>query len=182
MPISGIPPWHMWGSDAGLTIPLTGVAVANQTTQLARIAYQRPDTWTPLFRLSILDIRGAVAGAVQVFAAFDLTVGVGRSAVELRNYCVLEIGRTIPVPVTPPNALPAIIFATQAGLFTDIDSTIVRAPAGAEFPAQDIQCVCRVLTTGSTTMQLDVNVSAFFAPRTHIRPSWFMQKFHGGEL
>jgi hypothetical protein len=168
------PPWFMWGSDAGLTIPLTGVAVVNQTTQLARVGYGRPDTWSPLFVLSLLSIRNAVAGAVQVFAAFDLTIGVGRTAVTLFNYCTLEIGRTIPVPVAPnPSALPAQIFSTQAGLFTDLDSVITRAPAGSEFPGQDIQCNARVLATGSTTMVLDLNVAAFFTPRTHVRPDWY---------
>jgi hypothetical protein len=169
------PPWFMWGSETTLSIPLAGVAVANQTTQLARVSYGRPDTWTPLFVLNLLAIRNTVgAGAVQVFAAFDLTIGVGRASVTLFNYCTLEIGRTIPVPVAPnPSALPAQIFSTQAGLFTDLDSVITRAPAGSEFPGEDIQCNARVLATGSISMLLDVNVSAFFTPRTHVRPDWY---------
>lgn len=171
MDMQGVPPWHMWGTQSDGAISLTGVAVQQQGSQLARVNYKRPDTWSFCFVLNLLTITNVVGGAVQVFANFDLTLGVGRASTTLRNFAVLKIGRTI--PFLTPSLMPAQVFTTVGGNFEDIDGTLARVPNGSvDFPSSEIQCEARILATGSATMDLTYSVAAYFAPRTHFRPEW----------
>jgi hypothetical protein len=51
-------------------------------------------------------------------------------------------------------------------------------------PAQDIQCYARASLGPVGTA--DIEVSAWFAPRSHVRPDWFREtdesRFRGGEV
>lgn len=192
MDMQGVTPWHMWGSQADGQISLTGVDVRQSGNQLAKIGYKRPDTWSFFFVLNLLtfNVPGG-GGAVQLFANFDVTLGVGRSSTTIRNFAVLKIGRTFPFA---PALMPAQLWTTVSGNFEDIDGTIARVPTSAlDFPSQDIQCEARMLATGSTTLDLTYSVAAYFAPKTHVRPEWLgtasgtrqegngIPRFNGGE-
>lgn len=194
MDLQGVTPWHMWGSQADGAVRLTGVDVQQASSQLARVNYKRPDTWSFCFVLNLLTFTDVLtpAGAVQIFAHFDLTLGVGRSSNTLRDFAVLKIGRTF--PFLTPSLMPAQVFTTVGGAFEDIDGTIARTPNGSvDFPSSDVQCEARILVTGSTTLSITYSVSAYFAPRTHVRPEWLgtatgtkqagngIPRFNGGE-
>jgi hypothetical protein len=60
------------------------------------------------------------------------------------------------------------------------DSTpLVLTPPVEWLPAQDIQCTVRagLQNVGTAT----VEVTSWFAPRSHVRPDWFNEQFLGGE-
>jgi hypothetical protein len=84
---SGIPPWHMWGNTQQLKAIIGSGGNPGVTPgQLLRINYARPDSWHFLLSAKLLtgpeaDITHAVAIGVQ----FDLTVGIGRSAIVIDN-------------------------------------------------------------------------------------------------
>lgn len=218
---SGIPPWHMWGNTQTIVAPIQSSAVASRGStpgQLVRINYARPETWHWLFSAKLLQGPNADVGSVftQVEVAFDLTVGIGRSAVSIDGGSggvgpgnLLQGGKSFENFFFEWGNGGAILFPLGAQLWT----TQVLAPnrnfrSNAPFPnqsgfpvpgdfvtgpavidqitAQDIQCNCRVIAlTGPASINIgqtvSVEVSAMFAPKTHIRPEWHNKSFPGAE-
>jgi hypothetical protein len=80
----------------------------------------------------------------------------------------------------------AVVPVTDATIDTDKWTTVARGPVMDDsettpfrplidhFPAQDIQCVARAILTGFDAGDfVDVDLHAYFAPRSHVRPEWF---------
>jgi hypothetical protein len=186
---SPIAPWHMWGTHATVTVPHPSSSATQfqQSQQLARINYKRPETWHFLFAAKLLAAPDGVAGNnVDVIVDFDLAVGVGRTAVQLQ-------GR----PGEPGFARLVFHYAgaasaqlgvtkwttqTQTETSNLIPATPVVLPL-VEFPAQDIQCSVRVVTQSASADDLPtlVEVHSYFAPKNHIRPDWFRGAMRGDE-
>jgi len=168
----GLPPWHLWGGQDQATLTLAATAA---TLQLAKVNYNRPDTWSFLFFLQNINTNTGAAGAIQ--AHFDMIIGVGRYSVTLPDFAVL----TVPI-AAPAGAFQWVTQAQQQGPGTGV------APAPAfpfiqEFPAETINCNARITSGGlAPGASVTVQVAAFFAPRSHIRPEWFKPDFSGGEL
>jgi hypothetical protein len=180
MTVEGIAPWHMWGSEATVIVPHGNPITFNvqQVQQLARIHYKRPETWTFLFFAEL--IAGTDnGGASQLDCNFDLTIGVGRSSVTLKQFCNLRFDWTLFAPVNQPLFSSASPNKAQVAFGFPPTSNGVMT----DFPADDVQCTCQ-LVPGGFTEETTVRVGAFFAPRTHIRPEWFRSNpdFRGGGL
>lgn len=175
---SGIPPWHMWGSQGSATLISTGAPSDNaKTVQLARVHYKRPETWTFLFFVTVINAPGAVAGPWDFRVQFELTVGVGRGVIALpmapfvfssANMALLDL-----------NGIPQRRFCTSLQLPPLDDSANPLLPNNGpgvfdRFPAQDIQCGARYFYTGGPAVNsVTAEAGSFFSPRTHIRPEWF---------
>lgn len=184
-------PWHMWGSSVRHTGTLQAISpspftVQGTTVQMAKIAYARPDTWSFLFGLFLLDGPEDVDSvSVTIRADFEVAAGIGRSVMWMRNG--IGDGRgfaRITLPYTSP--------FTQVRPFGSW-MTVAVPPASSEasgdlkflqnFPAQDIQCQARIFGTSGVQFlgrEFTVEAHAYFAPRSHIRPEWFAE--HGEQF
>lgn len=82
------PPWHLWGNSETFKVPVQSTAVAARqatTGQLIKVAYGRPETWHWLFAAKLISGPASPVVQTQLEVSFDLTVGIGRSAVLLRS-------------------------------------------------------------------------------------------------
>ncbi len=171
MDIEGVPPWHMWGSDATVQLPRGNgtISLVQSSSQLARIRYKRPDSWSFLFWAVLLN--GDTTGGDQsVECHFDISVGVGRSSVTIPDFCVLRFAWT--GVAQPPLNIP--LFSSASPNQNSVASGFAPTTNGVmtDFPASDIQCSCRAIA-GGTNDPATVQVAAYFAPKTHIRPDWY---------
>lgn len=211
----GMPPWHMWGNTQQLTTVVeeaSGVARLGVTQQLNKIAYKRPETWHWLFSARLISGPANTAlffSTVRVF--FNVTVGIGRSAIIMRNDLQQAFAINGDIrsferfafqwgPVNPVFPSGAHIWSAQAqapprnfasdGPFPD------TGPPLTELVAQDIQVDVQLtaITVAGNVAALGqpvvVEVSGQWAPKTHVRPDWFNnfdgvvpgQVFSGAEL
>lgn len=190
----GYPPWLMWGTTAPVTINGPNA----RSGQLARINYARPETWSFFFAAELVGVNAAPAADVFFQVAFDIMPGVGRAAFDTQNTQALA---------TPPQDLTFALFQFKlpagtlpgGNIVTKRWTSTVRSPllddndATSRFDidhivAQDIQCQASIVqSTGGPNVQAQFNVSAFFAPRAHVRPEWFSAapndgaRYRGGE-
>lgn len=189
-------PWHMWGSSVLHQTTLQAVPPSpfdpqGETRQLARISYNRPDTWSFLFGIVLVQAPDNLAAVnVSIRVDFEILVGIGRSVISLRNgiatnrgFCRLSLDYTTPLVQQQPFATWTTIARTPV-LETVGNTEIVQNLT--TFPAQDIQCTARIFGTSGaillgTAYQLEVH--SYFAPRTHVRPDWFddSDQFRGDE-
>jgi hypothetical protein len=168
-------PWQMWGSDKGFDLTPGN----QQTAQVSRIDYGRPETWS--FTMALKVTSGSAPAPVNgtVDCAFDLFVGSGRSTIQIRNFMNFQVN----ILDLSNAAVGPLLWGTET-----ISPQRVFPPSGNTFPcdsivAQSINAEARVLFTcvdPLATVQLVA--SCFFAPRTHVRPEWFKGgEFKGGE-
>jgi hypothetical protein len=185
------PPWHMWGSEQIVTLDPSAGGFQN-TQQVAKISYRRPETWRFLLTGRLEGLAPTVATVQDVYAQFDLAVGIGRS--------VYDTQKSESV-VTPPqfNCFAQFYWAVPPTIMPGAQNwnrkylTCVRAPPHDDsdqtdrllidhFVAQDIQCRVRcILTAGEPGVQVRVAVGAYFAPNVHVRPDWSSGQFRGAE-
>lgn len=193
-----LPPWHMWGNTQRITTLVQ--SPTNPLTfspgQLLRISYKRPETWHWVIAARMLEGDAAdLVDPITVEVRFDLTIGVGRSMLQIpggfgyfdqRNDPAFEsftFSWGGPGPGADPN------FPRGAQIY----STAVFAPARdfvngpgptkstaivQEIVAQDIQLNCRVVavtTPGSPHVgkSATIEITGHFAPKSHVRPDWF---------
>jgi len=193
-----ISPWHMWGTHANVVIPSTAIGVQTITQQLGRIEYKRPETWS--FFLGGQIISGSTTAAVVVVSArLNLLFGVGRSVMDTTTQGTAGIvqeafgffrwrvpvsGLTMPASVDHANKYTTSV--RTAPLVENDDATREKIDW---IPAQDIQVQASVeMITADPAAFCTVRLTAFFAPRTHVRPDWWRharmgeaEKFLGGE-
>lgn len=143
--------------------------------QITRIDYGRPETWSFLFtaRLDTSVLSGVGGGTLEI--DFDLTLGLGRTAVEFPKF------ESFIFDLSQPGTF---IYSGQvvSPKRTPIENTTNLID---RFPAQSINCVAHALlqlTGGSPTVTCSCSVNAYFAPRTHVRPEWYKDgSFRGDE-
>jgi len=181
----GPPPWHLWGDTKNVIVEnSSGVTVNYVTQQLAKVSYGRPETWDFMFAARIINFEpDDTAGEIDV--AFDVTIGVGRSHLEMPGFETFMWTWT-----SAPSPLNQVKYSAEVygPVRTDIPippATTIPSNVISEITAQDIQVQARVAYTGGTIVpkRATVEVTAFFAPRSHIRPEWFQDtnQFRGGE-
>lgn len=187
--MSSTPPWHLWGTSETVTVSIGGAGPTdvpvNATSQLAKVSYGRPETWHWLFVARL--VSAPAAGALDVglvMVDFNLIVGLARTSTNLDDFEQFSFRwANAPAPTAP------------------IYSTRVVAPVRSQVPplstdqnlidqivAQEIQCNARVEIASNYTSIARVEVAAFFAPNTHVRPDWMRydaeldEQFTGGEI
>jgi len=189
----------MWGSDQQITVqtlssmigpPQTEVTV--QTPQLVRIDYGRPEAWSFMFAAALVGMTPTPTpgflGSFFVDVFFDVSIGVGRSSIFLREFehfrweisnsdpadmnAMIKRGPTWSQQVVPPAR-------------TQDDPPIPRTGVVDSIASQSINVTARVRGFNENFTAVNsasLIVSAFFAPRTHVRPEWFRDgNFSGGE-
>lgn len=182
----GLPPWHLWGNSI-IVDPVTAntedSTVADATGQLIKASYKRPESWHWVFQSRILRAPGGPddpIASVELDVFFDLIVGVGRSQTVLAGFEHFN-WRWVGTQIVPfDRVLWSTSGLTPALAYTPLnpgppipDETTRRLVS--QISAQDIQLNCRVrfAQEDSTGATAGVEVSAFFAPKTHVRPDWY---------
>jgi hypothetical protein len=195
---SQLPPWHMWGNRELITLNSGSFGTASAVTnQLTAVRYARPETWHWFFCARLLSVEPApiVPQSVDLLLDFELIVGLGRSSTQLR-----EVGPALPFERYRWQWQPPA--ASRVGV--QIWSNTVVAPnrdqtAGAtpianvvtEIVGQDIQlnATLRPGPNNNYVYVAQVEVEAYWAPKTHVRPDWFQDarapkeaRFPGAEV
>jgi hypothetical protein len=181
----------MWGTQAQVLIPHPSSSATQftQSQQLAKISYKRPDTWHFLFAATLIQAPdGAVGVNVDVIVDFDLTVGVGRSSVQLQGRPGEPGFARLLFHYTGPASAQIGVTKWTTQSQAEISNLNPAAPIVVpmvEFPAEDIQCSVRAVTQTASADDLPtlVEVHAYFAPKTHVRPDWYNEEgqFRGQE-
>lgn len=190
-PAQPVSPWHMWGSSQSVTFLVSHTGrPALQTLQLARVNYRRPESWRFFFGARITHGSAAVILApCDIVVSFRCIVGVGRTMfqtpADVAPGTTLQIEQPIvrmqyqvPLGTVPGNQLYNTKYTTQ-GLTPPLDDAAV---ATSQLPiqvltAQDLQCSADVTLIQPASLpdgsNFTVEVTALFAPATHIRPDWY---------
>lgn len=174
----GTPPWHMWGNSQLISTTLSsGIFSEGISGQLAKIAYGRPETWH--FILSARFVSGTAAPLgtlLDLNIVFELTVGIGRSIFQTFQFDSFRFrweNANAPTNV--------VLWTTQVNAPAMFQNVAVPLPADVrpvtQIVAQDIQLNFRaaLLLAGAAVgypYTASAEVSAFFAPKTHVRPDW----------
>jgi hypothetical protein len=181
-PLANIPPWHLWGDTKTIVVPHSIALVEEYSSQLAKVSYGRPETWDFMFGARIVNLSEPLdTGEIEVH--FDVTIGVGRSHLQMLSFEYFMFYWTaLPAPLNVQKYSAEVLGPNR----TDIPippATTIPANVISEITAQDIQVQTRLIYTGGAipVKTATVEVTAFFAPRSHIRPEWFKGEFPGGE-
>lgn len=184
----GMPPWHMWGNSQTIRVnaSTTDTEAAVGSGQLVKISYKRPETWHFLLVARLVNApRVTLENELEVNVWFDVTSGIGRSQQKLLTFDQFNWGwiqgESPPLSKvlwTTQVRTPALrmVFDSGEGRYVDVADSIRPS---VELVGQDIQVQCRVslfmrgINEGDQSFA-DVEVSAFFAPKTHVRPDWFV--------
>jgi len=189
----------MWGSDQQVTVRTPSSTINPtftetfvQTPQLVRIDYGRPETWSFMFAAALVGMDPLPApGKMGSFFAnvyFDVSIGVGRSSIFLREFETFgwEISNSDPSELSGL-IKRGIVWSQQVLAPARIQDFPARPETGIvdSVAAQSINVTARVRGFNENfTSEGSVSfiVSAFFAPRSHVRPEWFQGgRFSGGE-
>jgi hypothetical protein len=193
----GLTPWHLWGNTQRIQVVVQ--SPTNPLTfspgQLLRVAYKRPETWHWVLEARLLEGEDAdLIDPILVEVHYDLTIGIGRSMVQIPGGYGYFDQRNDPPFETFNFAWGGVavgadpVFPRGASIY----STAVFAPSRSfvngpvptkstaivnEIVAQDIQLNCRVIALtlpgGSHVgKRITVEVSGHFAPKVHVRPDW----------
>lgn len=174
-------PWHLWGNSQ--TIQLIGNAgtQTDSKQQLVKVSYGRPETFEFLFFARVLSIAPNVA-ATGINVYFDVTVGLGRASTTIEGFerfqfswlagagLVNQLYRTDSV-IVPYRSQ----YSSAVDPYPDVPNTIDH------LVAQDINCQVRTTMAPAAGEVIDLEVAAYFCPRSHVRPEWIKGEFPGGE-
>lgn len=208
---TGIPPWHLWGNTQRIAAVVQSSAAAVRTAspgQLVKVEYGRPESWHWILSARLLEGPASPLVSTQVEVAFDVIVGVGRAAIIMASIGAIQDkafeqfffqwGPLGPFPrqahlystqVLAPNRVLTTDppFPNQEGF--PVPGAFVTGPSLIDtLVAQDIQVSCRVIAlappaAASIGATVTVEVSAQFAPVSHVRPEWYNDPptFNGSE-
>lgn len=187
---SGLPPWHMWGNHTKLstTQGFGGGFGGSFNVQLAKINFKRPDTWSFFFGAKLID-GDASASEIHVRVTINVIVGLGRTNFDTRRtaeatgfqlgFCTFDW--VVPLG-TVPGQQPGNTKYTTRVTSPLLDDTDTASAQQVEWiPASDIQCFADMRFI-SGTGAASAEVHSYFAPRSHMRPDWFVEQFLGQEL
>jgi hypothetical protein len=188
--VSGFPlaPWHMWGDSVLLTSEVDVNGGNTASGQLIRINYGRPETWSFFFAAELVD--GFTGNPnMDVAVLIDVITGVGRTSFDTQaagnvlaapgfaRFMFRFAGPFAPTPETVKKY-------TSVGSGPALDDTLAPAvfPSIDRLVAEDIQVRARVRSSGGPGDFAKVNITAFFAPRSHVRPEWWSDKDDHGRF
>lgn len=178
-----MPPWHLWGGSEVVTFS-EGNA---QTRQLAKVAYKRPETWHFFLYARPTSLPGFSPGDdVRVTVDFDLTIGVGRNTVLMNN-----VERFVwHITSGASSGLPKYATSLLGPVRNELTPVVADLNYITELTASDIQIQAQmslIAVGGPNPASATVEVAAFFAPKSHVRPDWFRDgpeatQYLGGEV
>jgi hypothetical protein len=192
----GPEPWKMWGSSAIVQVDAAGATEQSLSQQLSSVRYKRPETWSFLLTARLLS--GATNfGLDQDFEVdFFLQTGLGLNIEILGNAQVPAFSTDSVfarfiwrVPAGQPVGQRPFSQKWTTKTFTPPTDDTVGAGSAREldwFPAQNINCTARCVVPSAALGPIRFQVGAYFAPRSHVRPDWFLRnenlQFKGGEI
>lgn len=203
MIVSTPEPWQQWGASQVMrTNVVAGVVgpIQVQSNQLVKIAYGRPESWNFWFGARLISGPNGVPGSfTRAEVYFDLTTGLGRSAFKsfvgtpttaqwsgggFERYAfeweaTAPTGREIwTTEALAPNRyfrnVPPLTNTTGNAVPPEESASPIRTVVG-----QNIQVDARIFAIspapGSPTVgqPVEIEVTAYFAPVSHVRPDWF---------
>ena len=183
----------MWGNTQLLEASDSlGVNTPGVQGQLVRISYGRPETWHWVFAAKLLSADDTQIGEQHVVeVAFDLTVGIGRASIILPRFEVLRWrwGNNTTTETAPLGTKWSTAALAPVRVDPSLGDTDPWAAQGGrttsnvidQIVAQDLQLQTTLTVSTLGTLSARVEVSAQFAPKTHIRPEWHLEHFPGGE-
>lgn len=188
-----------------------------KSNQLTKISYKRPESWHWLFAARTVDGPTPAGGSVRLLVFWDLTLGLGRSVFQTGDPTTTPgstILQTFDAYSFTWSSAPG--FVRNARIWTTETFSPQRAwtnfgtipdPGGnavppepnptviRSVPAQDIQLDVRLFAqqfpppnTDVVGQTVQVEVSAFWSPKVHIRPEWLQldvppeAQFPGAEI
>jgi len=175
----------MWGETQDVEVRSTGGLVTRQEKQILRINYGRPESWCFVLGATMVETTGQSAVGTFATVSYKLTVGVGRSAFSIPDWHVFTwdynaatiatLNGSVLWTNTVANRVTATGAVADPPVFTStswIDSIV----------AQDIQLAATVsVDSAGEPTTAKIAVSAYFAPKAHVRPEWFIHQFPGNE-
>lgn len=181
---SNLDPWHMWGNTQVFEVPQTTTDIPSIVGgQLIKVAYGRPETWSFFFAARLVETLN-VSDDGNCVVDFIVTQGIGRSHLTITPFESFLFAWTW----TSGTPFPAgkTKYSTSAVAPDRDDSAVTSIPNPiSELVAQDIQVQVQLHHGGADYYNniLKVEVSAFVAPKAHIRPEWFERTgiFRGNE-
>lgn len=195
--MSIISPWHMWGTQETVECT-TGIIAATASRpvdrQLARVNYRRPESWAFLLTAEVVQAPVSPAADFVIQVNFNLMAGVGRATWNSKSPRVIDYNT-----LGAEAAFHKVQWYAPGGLkdwrrqwCTSVmsPSPIETYPPGTDppgtltefFVAETIQCevsVAAFSTGADPQQQVKVQVGAYFAPLSHVRPDWFCENFTG---
>ena len=173
----GVTPWHMWGNSLLVPVPFSLAILEVASAQILNVNYARPESFNFLFVAQLASIPEPVnPGQIQV--DWDLIVGLGRTRSSLPSFERYIF--TFPGPTNPTGQMK---WSNETVTPERVDGTATSVSIVREIVAQDIVLNARLSFTGLGPFPVpaQVQLSAYFAPVTHIRPEWWEGIFRGGE-
>lgn len=193
-------PWQMWGQTVAVSPVFRSAASVQEqvqvSTQIAKVNYKRPETWTFFFGGKIIGGMVSVVDDVVVRVQFNIIIGVGRSSFRTAQapYAIHDVGFALFSWIVPAGIQPGsrdhpnnTKYTTQVQTpeLEDGAATPVRHLI-TQFPAEDIQIYADVgIIAGDVGTRIDLELTGYLAPANHVRPEWFNyeegQQFRGNE-
>lgn len=163
------PPWKMWGQSKVTTLTANGAGQRVLSGQFVNVQYRRPESWHFLFVCQPISLSNGWGGN-SLEVDILLTTGVGMDTAEWS----FQLGTWLLPADTGPRVLAQIPGLPR---FTG-DTRLLTID---QIPAQTIQVQAALVETGAAAVgeTVTMKVSAYFAPKNHIRPDWFKHHFAG---
>lgn len=158
----------MWGSTQLLNCTSTGATASlGASTQIAFVDYKRPETWNFLLAVGVENV---IAGpAVITRVEFALTTGVGRTQITIPRFGLFQIAVADLVAGNQFAITSTELPAERAGR---VSPNLVEHVVGQQL-SLNARCF---FEGGATGPQVQLSVSGYFAPQTHIRPDWYSEQ------
>jgi hypothetical protein len=202
--VNPVAPWHMWGNTIRVSLPLVAPPAPRtigsvENVQVAKVEYRRPETWS--FFLAGRIINGVTSDVDRILIAqLNLYLGVGRSiflakgllpSAGVGQQAFVSFRWDIPAGTVPTETTNASRWTTSVTSPALDDSVATSTHEIRWFPSENIQVDASAqLTVANGSLldnSIDIELTAYFAPRTHVRPDWFsdddsVPQFPGGEV
>jgi hypothetical protein len=202
--VNPVAPWHMWGNTIRVSLPLVAPPAPRtigsvENVQVAKVEYRRPETWS--FFLAGRIINGVTSDVDRILIAqLNLYLGVGRSiflakgllpSAGVGQQAFATFRWDIPAGTVPTETTNASRWTTSVTSPALDDSVATSTHDITWFPSENIQVDASAqLTVANGSLldnSIDIELTAYFAPRTHVRPDWFsdddsVPQFPGGEV
>lgn len=159
-------PWHMWGTS----VPVDLVAEASgqqakASAQIVRINYKRPESWN--FFLG-MRVNSSTVSPFFVTVDFNVRIGIGRDFTEIKKFASFRWSQ-------PPGVYGDLLWTTTANAPPIDNSAVAPFPQNIvrQLVGQDIQVSADVVYNPAIPgASAKVEVIAYFAPVSHVRPEW----------
>lgn len=172
-------PWLLWGDSVQFSMVAPpggteGTTFFPPPGQIIRIDYGRPETWTFLF-LCQVNTWNVQAEGVGVSIFVDVTPGLGRVQNTLFGFQRFDFAP----PIKPGQQLWS---STAVGPVRNADDTLgANVIRTLTFESLTVGARASVNSSLNAGDQIQLELSCYWSPNSHIRPEWFEGMYPGGE-